>query len=441
MTVNNQRMQPRDRTLFGKTMIRMSKRRAISVILIFCVGVIFLRAKQTTDSIDIIIFEKVNPATSSESHQAPTTNSALPLSGYKNSRFAYAFLICGVWPEKPAYKGYLYNVLVATQILRDEGSTADVVLLLQMDHRAAGHAKLPDKDEQWLEEMGIRTQYIPSSKQQNFYNCMLEKFRVLTLYVDYERVIFLDGDIMPLSNMDYFFEYSVSPKEPKLMENMVVAGKDADPATGGFFMLKPQKVDFEQLLEIVHKREVEAKRNTSNHSKIPNFDEILGWGHAIVAPDKWMSKDRTGTRWDFSFAFADPGLLYHWTKYAKQSVSFIINKDIHNWENGRITDVFRKPFTQLSKPRFHIRLACQKWICDFYHFSSDEKPWLHSPPYNFEGPDNYKNAAHHWYHMLSKLNEKLHMGLNFTDWQTIPSPTLGFFPRASSLAERTQSAR
>jgi hypothetical protein len=376
-------------------------------------------------------------------------------SSSSTSNYAYAFVICGVWPEQPSYRGYLFNILVSTKILRQEGSTADVVVLVQMDYRAGAGgdeaASLPLVDLKWLERMGIHVQYIPPSNKQNFYNCMLEKFRILTL-LSYKRVLFLDGDIMPLTNLDYLFHFSEENNDsndaPKLMQNLVVAGHQSDPATGGFFMLTPKKGDFEELLNIVHRRESRAKRQQQSvgyKSQEIQFNEMEGWGHVITPPDKWLSKTDAGTKWDFQFAYADPGLLYHWTKYVKQSVSLLIHKDVHNWSTNQdgtlvLQEILKHPFLNVSKPRLRIRVACQKWICDFYHFSSSEKPWLHNPPFNFRGPDSVKYAAHHWFFMLAKLNDELSMGLNFSKWQTIGQPILGFWPRPHSINERINNA-
>jgi alpha-N-acetylglucosamine transferase len=55
---------------------------------------------------------------------------------------------------------------------------------------------------------------------------MLDKFRILGM-TEYRRVLFLDGDVVPLVNLDYLFELSdpAHTTTPTiLMENLVVAG-------------------------------------------------------------------------------------------------------------------------------------------------------------------------------------------------------------------------
>ena len=58
-----------------------------------------------------------------------------------------------------------------------------------------------------------------------------------------------------------------------------------------------------------------------------------------------------------------------------------------------------------------------------------KKPWQYDPPFNFRGPGAKRFAAHHWFYMLSKVNDELQMGLNFTEWQTIGKLHLGFWPK------------
>ena len=63
----------------------------------------------------------------------------------------------------------------------------------------------------------------------------MEKFRVLGL-TDYDRVLYMDADIMARGSMDYLFDLSM---QGKLQENIVFAGK-TEPANGGTFMLAPK---------------------------------------------------------------------------------------------------------------------------------------------------------------------------------------------------------
>jgi hypothetical protein len=115
--------------------------------------------------------------------------------------FAHAFVIGGCTPDSGRYMGFLYNVMVATTVLRDEGSQSDVVLLLQIGPNATA-STIPERQQHALEALGIHIYYIPKSRRESFYDTVLNKFRALQL-VQYKKVMLLDADAMPLGNLDY----------------------------------------------------------------------------------------------------------------------------------------------------------------------------------------------------------------------------------------------
>ena len=132
-------------------------------------------------------------------------------------KWAYAFLMGGCNPKKPnEYRGFIYNILVSAETLLQSGSVADIVVMVQLAYDRDGrnnHTSLPDEDIALLQSLeNIRIQYLPTpTTEQNFYSVVLEKFRILTL-TQYSRVLFLDGDLWPLCNLDYLFELSEPPK-------------------------------------------------------------------------------------------------------------------------------------------------------------------------------------------------------------------------------------
>jgi hypothetical protein len=222
-----------------------------------------------------------------------------------DSPYAYAFVVGGCSPEKPAYKNYIYNILIATRILRSKGSKADVFVFFQMSYNSVNDT-LPEEDVRVLEAMNIKFRYIPKSKIENFFKTMLDKFRILGL-TEYRRVLFLDGDVMPTGNLDYLFELSDGP-DAILKPNLIITGR-VEPANGGFFMLAPGEGELQEMNEIIHQREVKAQTRG-----YPYFDPVEGWGHEIQPPDKWNLMSGSGTTWTFWAAFADQGLLYHWVR-------------------------------------------------------------------------------------------------------------------------------
>ena len=257
----------------------------------------------------------------------PVVNSE-SLQGHPTRKWAYAFLVGGCSSKNLEYRGFLYNAVAAAQRLKMMGSKADVVVLLQMSVKSK-ETRLPEDEERLLTAMGIKFQYLPKFNHEVhevFYALVKEKFRILDL-TDYSRVLFIDADIMPLCSLDYLFELSEPEDGPGILKENVVIGWRREAANAGFFMLKPNREDYLDLQEVILRKEQKAL-----DLSWPHWDEVEGWGHRIVAPDFWRAPDGgTGTNWTWHAVFADQGLLYHWTKYVKQSVSLIIGKQVENW--------------------------------------------------------------------------------------------------------------
>ena len=91
-------------------------------------------------------------------------------------------------------------------------------------HADSKYTALPPEDEAILTKSGVIVKYIPKPITDNFHTAMMDKFRILEL-TEYERVLYLDADVMPLNNLDYIFEASVGPNAI-LEENVVLAIKE-----------------------------------------------------------------------------------------------------------------------------------------------------------------------------------------------------------------------
>jgi hypothetical protein len=379
------------------------------------------------------------PATLLAHHNAAnatrlTVNSS---SAFDPSKYAYAYVIGGCNPDNGHYKGFLYNIFVSARILREEGARADVVAMFQISYQSNA-TELPISDVRALSSLGVKIEYIPKSETESFYDTVMNKFRILAL-TQYRRVILMDGDVMPIGNLDYLFELSDGPNAT-IMENVVVMG-EMEPANAGFFMLAPGDGEYDRLLDIVHQREIEAASMTT----WPKFDVIKGWGHIIEPDDQWESrKGLGGTKWDFHFAFSDQGLLFHWAKYVKQRVSIIhgvggINQAVQNWAPsspaGKVVlkERLADPFKGWTKPRFRLYKPCRKFLCDFIHFTGKGKPWMHKPPANISATEYKRDDTNLvWWHTLYGLNGELGMGLNFTSWEP-HSPPLGLIASLKDL--------
>jgi hypothetical protein len=387
------------------------------------------------------------PRSSRISIASGLNNSHPYTSVFDPANYAYAVLIAGCNPDEGGYRGYLYSVLVSTRILREEGAKADMVVMIQMSDKARVN-QLPDQEVQWLESLQIKIEYIPQNdlESDSMYDAVMNKFRILS-FTQYRRVLMMDGDVMPIGNLDYLF-YMSDGENAVLKENVVVMGI-SEPANGGFYMLAPGEGEYEQLLEIVRAREVAAASLTT----WPRFDEVHGWGHVIDVNDPWQArKEKGSTKWNFHFAFADQGLLYHWTKYVKRSVSILGQGTVENWASstsGKVMLEAQFPFQAAYMPRFQSHALCVKYLCDIVHFTGRLKPWLGSPPADI-GPDSgprndTKSVAKLlWWNTLYALDRDLQMNLNFTNWQA-QDPPLGmyatFHQAEQRVAKRTLAKR
>jgi hypothetical protein len=350
----------------------------------------------------------------------------------QKSEYAYAFVVGGCNPAEQDYKGFLYNILVATRILREEGSTADVVAYFQISYKSDADT-LPAEDVRLLSALGIRIMYIPKSYSESFYETVLNKFRILAL-TEYQRVLLMDADVMPVANIDYLFHLSMNGT---LKENIVVSG-NTEPANAGFFMVQPGEGEYERITDIIRRREEKAVGIKSGHK----FDEVEGWGHVIAPDDPWKSRIETGTKWTFHFAFSDQGLLYYYTKYVKQSVSIIyINDQVENWGTSgsgtvHLEETLDNPFQGLRRLRVKDLMACSKFMCDFYHFTGMWKPWMQDPKKNIaDAIIEKENPLHVWWHTLFKLNDELAMGLDFENWKS-ERPPLGLYANFKQMDKR-----
>lgn len=216
-----------------------------------------------------------------------------------NSRFAYVYLMAGCIPSSrklPAYLGYMYNIMISKRILLERGSKQDVFVLIRM-HEKTDYTKLPPEEESLFTKAGVKFMYLPKVKCDNFHTAMMAKFNILNL-TQYERVMYLDSDVMPIWNMDYLFLGSVG-SNAVIAENLIIAYK-GEPASGGFFMLRPDEKDFLEIRAVIDKQ----------HNSYETFDEKIGWGHKFTPEDPWRPYKnvkgwQNGTLWNWYGAFSD----------------------------------------------------------------------------------------------------------------------------------------
>lgn len=103
--------------------------------------------------------------------------------------------------------------------------------------------------------------------------------------VEYERVMFLDADVMPLNSLDYLFHLSMpaasgSGEEAVLRPNLILATL-AEPCNTAVFMVAPSEANWETLQGIVRRQREEGLK-----LPYPYFDRGSGWGHRFYDQTK-----------------------------------------------------------------------------------------------------------------------------------------------------------
>ena len=414
------------------------------------------------------------------------------ISSSSQSLYAYMFLIGGIDPTSTAaagYQGFLYNVMVATEILHRQGSKADVWLYLQFSPNAT-ISTLPKEETAALEALNIKVHTMERPKTASFTDINMEKFRLLNM-TQYRRILFLDADILPLANLDYLFELSDGP-HPLLQPNLVVASLN-EPANGGFFMLEPSVGAYEALQGVISHQRDQAKKF---HVAYPFFSKAYGWGHSFFEHnDTHRSIVGEGKRWSWHGAFIDQGLLYYWTKYHQQAVTAIRGHVAENWapstkatntttaalpspkdsatgknkkkKDGMIpppTAPATQPFLELTMDLSLIAKYAPKnvvahihqcdrpnrqdnWICkppysQYAHFTGKKKPWQVGYNENAQkqtGFYNLRGPTRVFFETLFELSERLNLNItadNVNDrLKGIQSP-LGYKPKNTDFAVR-----
>jgi hypothetical protein len=154
---------------------------------------------------------------------------------------------------------------------------------------------------------------------------------------------------------------------------------------------------------------------------------------------------------------ADQGLLYHWCKYVKKSVSILFRDRIENYGSLSNGTVFHESTTRhlflnssvvggginnSDYPRIRCLLDSNPESCigrapasNYVHFTGNAKPWFHGPPQDLSPATELNSGKHLWYTTLSRLNDRLQMGLHFASWETGRNrrPLLGMYPKYGEI--------
>jgi lipopolysaccharide biosynthesis glycosyltransferase len=361
---------------------------------------------------------------------------------HQKSPYSYAWVLGGVHEDKWAYRGFLWNIIISANLLRKLGSTADLWIFVRLSPESKLDV-LPPEDQRLLEAVGINIKILDKPKKESFAQIVFDKFLTINM-TDYRRVIFLDGDLIPLSNMDYMFHLSdpEHTETPTLIKPNLITASFREPCNTGIFMVEPSVEAFAKYNDAMSKQKERAKS-----LPYPHFNYEEGWGRNFKKHhEHWRSVTKKATRWHFHASHSDQGLMYYWSKYLMQEVTIVIGEFVENWKPGldgeplmesEVKDVFA-PFQ--SKPPLVWQDSCDKlyeerkpddqkmhWRCyapfnTYSHFMGKTKPWKQK----FYIHDNFTEYLSYsyrqrapltlWFKELIDINEKLKMGLDTYNW-------------------------
>jgi hypothetical protein len=272
------------------------------------------------------------------------------LLGEKKSPFAYVTLIHGI-DNSYRYRGFLYSALIMRKALQSLQSKADFICMI--GYSTTGDAldyKSFVEDISLLEKAGIRLIYLPrllpDKPKVNFAEMALLKILPWS-FVDYDRIQYFDGDILPLKNMDCFFKLGV---------NTFNTG-NASPLNSGWFLAVPNMTLFERM------REKAIQRLTNP------WNETSGWGKEMPSGIFFRGTQKEVTKWSFNGASLDQGLLFH---------TYVLNEGNVLMLDASAARRYGPRFTSTTlNVRKEVRCCNNRLPTEsFAHFTGQKKPWL-----------------------------------------------------------------
>lgn len=186
---------------------------------------------------------------------SPTPPSATPGTS-RMSRQAYATVLHSA-------DAYVCGAIALAQSIRETGSTRDLVALVDAQNVGAEHrAALAAAG--WRVRLAPRIRN-PHAEVHAYNEWNYSKFRLWQL-TDYEKVVFLDADLLVLRNMDFLFE-----EAPELSATVNSGAR----FNSGVMVLEPCNCTFDLLMSGIHDIE------SYNGGDQGYLNEVFTWWHRL----------------------------------------------------------------------------------------------------------------------------------------------------------------
>ena len=208
-------------------------------------------------------------------------------------------------PRSLEYRALILSALIAKHSLdnlrtNSSGDSIDFVVLHGLDgsHVDPAFKSVINSDLEFMRKFGILVSRVPSSfddkviNEKTFLDVTLEKLHIWGLTM-YEKVQFLDVDVMPTLPLDCYFDLGLNAFE---------IGFES-PINAGWILAIPHVVDYQEL-----------KRLARWRAEQPIFDVAAGYGTPM--PQDLLSGTRSVhgqyfTKWTFYGADLEQGTLVH----------------------------------------------------------------------------------------------------------------------------------
>ncbi len=230
----------------------------------------------------------------SEKKAKPMNDAVLPnkiedIRKLARHKYAYVTLMSGI-DESRRYRGFLYNAMIMKKALDDAGSQADFIVMV--GYSDDENIEAYEKDMDMLRARGILIHTLPRWTHQQ-HDLTFAEMALLKItpwsFVQYEKVQFFDGDVMPTRNMDCLFQ---------LDKNSFTAGA-VSALNSGWYLAVPNQQDFDYLREkAIWRLGRDWNKETGWNERMPPGLVVRGGRPASLL-------------WDFNGADMDQGLLLH----------------------------------------------------------------------------------------------------------------------------------
>ncbi|XP_020701336.1 putative UDP-glucuronate:xylan alpha-glucuronosyltransferase 3 [Dendrobium catenatum] len=156
---------------------------------------------------------------------------------------------------------YVCGAIVAAQSIRLSGSTRDLVILV--DETISSHHRDGLADAGWKVRTIQRIRN-PKAERDAYNEWNYSKFRLWQL-TEYDKIIFIDADLLILRNIDFLFA----------MPEVTAIGNNATLFNSGVMVIEPSNCTFHMLMD--HINEIESY----NGGDQGYLNEIFTWWHRI----------------------------------------------------------------------------------------------------------------------------------------------------------------